>query len=116
MKEKLLELVESTQLKSDIPEFKAGDTIKVHYKVIEGTKERVQLLEGVVIKLSGAGALKTMTVRKISNGVGVERIIPLHSTLIEKIEVKEIGRVRRAKLYYLRDRVGKAAKIKEKRR
>ena len=116
MKEKLLEIVESTQLKSNIPEFKAGDTIKVHYRVIEGTKERVQILEGVVIKVSGAGVLKTMTVRKISNGVGVERIIPIHSTLVEKIEVKEVGRVRRSKLYYLRDRVGKSARIKEKRR
>jgi len=113
MKEKLIELVEQNYLRTDIPAFKAGDTIVVHYKVKEGDKERVQLFEGVVIRVSGGSVAKTFTVRKISNGIGVERIIPVNSPMIEKIEVKRIGKVRRSKLYYLRALSGKKARIKE---
>ena len=113
MKEKLIELVEKDQLKTDIPEFKAGDTVAVHYKVKEGNKERIQLFEGVVIRVSGGGISKNFTVRKVSSGVGVERIMPINSPLIEKIEVKRIGKVRRSRLYYLRELSGKAARIKE---
>ena len=113
MKEKLIELVEKDQLKSDIPEFKAGDTVAVHYKVKEGNKERIQVFEGVVIRVSGGGISKNFTVRKVSSGVGVERIMPINSPLIEKIEVKRIGKVRRSRLYYLRELSGKAARIKE---
>lgn len=116
MKEKLIELVEKEQLRDDIPHFKAGDSIKVHYKVKEGDKERIQIFEGVVIKISGGGIGKTFTARKVSAGIGVERIIPINSPSIDKIEVTKIGRVRRAKLYYLRERSGKAARIKEIRR
>ncbi|GLI56366.1 50S ribosomal protein L19 [Propionigenium maris DSM 9537] len=113
MKEKLIQLVEQNYLRTDIPEFKAGDTIVVHYKVKEGDKERVQLFEGVVIRVSGGSVAKTFTVRKISSGIGVERIIPVNSPMIEKIEVKRIGKVRRSKLYYLRGLSGKKARIKE---
>lgn len=113
MKEKLIQLVEQNYLRTDIPEFKAGDTIVVHYKVKEGDKERVQLFEGVVIRVNGGSIAKTFTVRKISSGVGVERIIPINSPMIEKIEVKRIGKVRRSKLYYLRGLSGKKARIKE---
>lgn len=113
MKEKLIELVEKDQLKTDIPEFKAGDTVAVHYKVTEGNKERIQVFEGVVIRVSGGGISKNFTVRKVSSGVGVERIMPINSPLIEKIEVKRIGKVRRSRLYYLRELSGKAARIKE---
>lgn len=113
MKERLIQLVEDSQLRNDIPNFKAGDTIAVHYKVKEGDKERVQIFEGVVIKVSGGGAAKSFTVRKVSAGVGVERIIPVNSPSIEKIEVKKVGRVRRSKLYYLRGLSGKKARIKE---
>ena len=113
MKEKLIELVEKDQLKTDIPEFKAGDTVAVHYKVKEGNKERIQVFEGVVIRVSGGGISKNFTVRKVSSGVGVERIMPVNSPLIEKIEVKRIGKVRRSRLYYLRELSGKAARIKE---
>ena len=113
MKEKLIELVEKDQLKTDIPEFKAGDTVAVHYKVKEGNKERIQVFEGVVIRVSGGGISKNFTVRKVSSGVGVERIMPIKSPLIEKIEVKRIGKVRRSRLYYLRELSGKAARIKE---
>ena len=113
MKEKLIELVEKDQLKTDIPEFKAGDTVAVHYKVKEGIKERIQVFEGVVIRVSGGGISKNFTVRKVSSGVGVERIMPINSPLIEKIEVKRIGKVRRSRLYYLRELSGKAARIKE---
>lgn len=101
--------------KTDLPEFKAGDTVAVHTKVIEGDKERIQVFEGVVIKRKGNGLNETFTVRKISNGVGVERIFPLHSPNVDKIEVVRKGKVRRAKLYYLRGRKGKAARIAEKR-
>ena len=113
MKEKLIELVEKDQLKTDLPEFKAGDTVAVHYKVKEGNKERIQVFEGVVIRVSGGGISKNFTVRKVSSGVGVERIMPINSPLIEKIEVKRIGKVRRSRLYYLRELSGKAARIKE---
>lgn len=109
------ELVEQDQLRSDIPEFAAGDTVKVHVKVVEGNRERVQVFEGVVIAIRGSGIRESFTVRKLSFGVGVERSFPLHSPIIDKIQVVTRGDVRRAKLYYLRDRVGKAAKVKEKR-
>ena len=113
MKEKLIELVEKDYLKADVPQFKSGDTVAVHYKVKEGNKERIQVFEGVVIRVSGGSVAKNFTVRKISSGIGVERIIPLNSPLVEKIEVKRIGKVRRSKLYYLRNLSGKAARIKE---
>ena len=116
MKEKLIELVEKDYIKTELPQFKAGDTIVVYYKVKEGNKERIQLFEGVVIRVSGGGIAKNFTVRKVSSGVGVERIIPLNSPLIDKIEVKRIGKVRRSRLYYLRNLSGKAARIKEIRR
>ncbi len=109
------ELVEQEQLRSDIPEFNAGDTVKVHVKVVEGNRERVQVFEGVVIARRGTSVRESFTVRKLSFGVGVERSFPLHSPIIDKIQVVTRGDVRRAKLYYLRDRVGKAAKVKEKR-
>ena len=110
-----VDLVEKTQLRDDVPEFWAGDTVKVHVRVVEGTRSRIQVYEGVVIARKGAGARETFTVRKISFGVGVERTFPVHSPVIEKLEVSRRGKVRRAKLYYLRDRVGKKARIKEKR-
>ncbi|MGL4253206.1 MAG: 50S ribosomal protein L19 [Fusobacteriaceae bacterium] len=116
MKEKLIQLVEQNYLRNDIPTFKAGDSVDVYYKVKEGDKERTQLFEGVVIRVNGGGIGKTFTVRKISNGVGVERIIPVNSPMIEKIEVIKIGKVRRSKLYYLRALSGKKARIKEIRR
>lgn len=99
----------------EVPEFSPGDTLGVHVRVVEGSRERVQVFEGVVIKRQGGGVRETFTVRKLSNGVGVERTFPLHSPIIAKIDVARKGDVRRAKLYYLRDRVGKSAKIKEKR-
>ena len=109
MKAKLIELVEQQYLRKDIPEFKAGDTLKVYYKVKEGEKERTQVFEGVVIRVNGGGIGKTFTIRKISYGVGVERIIPINTPAIEKIDVLNIGKVRRAKLYYLRGLSGKNA-------
>lgn len=112
----LMNLVEATQFKDDVPEFDTGDTVNVHVRVIEGEKERIQQYQGVVIALKGSGSKRTFTVRKVSNGVGVERIFPVFSPRIAKIEVIREGRVRRAKLYYLRERRGKAARIKEKRR
>ncbi len=108
-----LDHVESAHLRDDIPEFRAGDTVKVHVRVVEGGRERVQVFEGIVIARDGGGLRATFTVRKISFGVGVERVFPLHAPIIQKIEVVRRGDVRRAKLYYLRDRVGKAARIKE---
>ncbi len=102
-------------LRADLPDFRAGDTVKVHVRVVEGERERVQVFQGVVIRRQGAGIRETFTVRKISFSVGVERSFPVHSPLLSKIEVVTRGDVRRAKLYYLRSRVGKAAKIKEKR-
>lgn len=112
----ILQAITQEQLRKDIPSFRAGDTLKVHVKVIEGTRERIQLFEGVVIKRHGGGISETFTVRKISNGVGVERTFPLHSPKIDKLEVARRGKVRRAKLYYLRELRGKAARIKEARR
>lgn len=109
----VLHTVTANHLSSDIPEFRAGDTLAVHVRVIEGDKERTQIFQGICIKRKGGGVNETFTVRKISNGVGVERIFPLHSPRLAKIEVSRKGRVRRAKLYYLRDLKGKAARIKE---
>ena len=110
-----LDAVAAAEMKSEVPEFKAGDTVAVHVKVVEGDKERIQVFQGVVINRRGSGVNGTFTVRKVSNGVGVERIFPLHSPNIAKIERLRVGRVRRAKLYYLRSLKGKAARIKEKR-
>jgi len=110
----LINTITANQLKTDLPEFKAGDTLRVHTRVIEGEKERIQIFEGVCIRRKGGGIHETFTVHKVSNGVGVERIFPLHSPRIAKIENKKIGRVRRAKLYYLRRLRGKAARIVEK--
>ena len=109
------DLIDMRSLRDDIPDFGPGDTLKVHVRVIEGTKERVQVFQGAVIRRQGSGLRETFTVRKVSFGVGVERTFPLHSPTIAKIELVTRGDVRRAKLYYLRDRVGKSAKIKEKR-
>lgn len=113
---KLIEEITSTQLRSDVPDFRPGDTVRVHAKVVEGTRERIQIFEGVVIKRRGYGISETFTVRKVSNGVGVERTFPLHTPRVAKIEVTRHGRVRRAKLYYLRNLHGKAARIKEAKR
>jgi large subunit ribosomal protein L19 len=110
-----LDALDAQTLRSDIPAFRPGDTLKVHVKVIEGNRSRIQVFQGVVIRRHGAGARETFTVRKISFGVGVERTFPVHSPNIDRIEVATRGDVRRAKLYYLRDLRGKAAKIKEKR-
>jgi large subunit ribosomal protein L19 len=104
------------QLRTDLPEFRVGDTIKVHYKIKEGSKERIQIFQGIVIQKRGMQISTTFTVRKISNGIAVERIFPLHSPHIDKIEVVRYGRVRRAKLFYLRKAKGKAARVKEKKR
>lgn len=111
----LTDFIDNASLRDDVPEFGPGDTLKVHVRVVEGSRERVQVFEGAVLKRQGAGLRETFTVRKLSFGVGVERTFPVHSPIIEKIEVMVRGDVRRAKLYYLRDRVGKRAKIKEKR-
>ena len=112
----LIQEITNKQLRDDIPDFRAGDNVRVHAKIVEGERERIQLFEGVVIKRHGVGISATYTVRKISNGVGVERTFPLHSPRVEKIEVTRHGQVRRAKLYYLRALRGKAARIREKRR
>ena len=109
----IIKAIEAKQIKENAENFNVGDTIKVFFKIVEGTSERVQAFEGIVIAKNNGGIRKTFTVRKISYGVGVERIFPLHSPRIEKIEVIRRGKVRRAKLYYLRDRVGKRAKVKE---
>lgn len=106
---------EQAVVKNELPEFKAGDTVSVHYKIREGNKERIQVYQGVVIQINSVGANKTFTVRKISNGVGVERIFPVNSPNIDQIRVDNHGKVRRAKLYYLRGLTGKAARIKSKR-
>ncbi|MEJ5185966.1 MAG: 50S ribosomal protein L19 [Candidatus Geothermincolales bacterium] len=108
------DIVESQYLRDDIPDFRPGDTVKVHVRVVEGNRERIQVFQGVVISRRGSGTKETFTVRKVSYGIGVERTFPLHSPLISKIEVVSRGKVRRAKLYYLRQRVGKAAKVKER--
>ena len=110
-----LDALDAQSLRSDIPKFRPGDTLKVHVKVVEGNRSRVQIFQGVVIRRHGSGARETFTVRKISFGVGVERTFPVHSPNIDRIEVATRGDVRRAKLYYLRELRGKAAKIKEKR-
>jgi large subunit ribosomal protein L19 len=110
-----LDPVDAASLRSDIPDFRPGDTLKVHVRVVEGNKSRVQIFQGVVIRRSGGGVRETFTVRKISYGVGVERTFPVHSPVLEQIELASRGAVRRAKLYYLRDRRGKAAKIRERR-
>jgi large subunit ribosomal protein L19 len=112
--QKLIEDVTKDQLRTDHPAFRAGDTVKVHVKVVEGSRERIQVFEGVVIKRQGGGISETFTVRKLSYGVGVERTFPVHSPRIDKIEVTRRGIVRRAKLYYLRNLRGKAARIKER--
>ena len=112
----IIRAIEQEQLKSNIPDFNVGDTVKVHLKVKEGNRERIQIFEGFVLKRQNGGARETFTVRRISSGVGVERTLPLHSPKIEKIEVVRRGKVRRAKLNYLRERTGKAAKIKEKKK
>ena len=111
----LIQEIENNQLKTDLPDIKAGDTVKVNVKVSEGNRERIQTYEGVVISLKGVTVNKTITVRKRSFGVGVERIFPIHAPIIDSIEVTRKGKVRRSKLYYLRDRIGKSAKIKEDR-
>lgn len=110
----IIKKIEYAQLKAEIPEFRVGDTVKVYAKIKEGNRERTQAFEGTVIKRQNGGVRETFTVRKFSNGIGVEKSWPVHSPVVEKIEVIRHGKVRRAKLYYLRDRVGKAAKVKEK--
>jgi large subunit ribosomal protein L19 len=116
MSQKILELVEKSSIKSEVPDFEVGDTVDVHTKILEGDKERIQVFSGVVIARSGSGSREMFTVRRIVANEGVERKFPLHSPKIEKIEVVRGGRVRRAKLYFLRDRVGKAVRLKERRR
>jgi large subunit ribosomal protein L19 len=111
-----IELLEQRQLRPDLPKFKAGDTVRVHFRVIEGQRSRIQVFEGIVIKRQGSGVRETFTVRKQSFGVGVERTFPVHSPKIEKIEVMAVGDVNRAKLYYLREKVGKKARVREKQR
>src|ERR1700757_172100 len=111
----VIERLEPRQLRTDLPRFKAGDTVRVHFRVIEGQRQRIQVFEGIVIKRQGAGARETFTVRKQSFGVGVERTFPLHSPKIDKLEVRAIGDVSRAKLYYLRGKVGKKARVRERR-
>jgi len=111
----LTDLVDRSSVRDDVPAFGPGDTLKVHVRVVEGTRERVQVFQGAVIRRQGSGIRETFTVRKVSFGVGVERTFPVHSPIIQRIEVVTLGDVRRAKLYYLRQRSGKAAKIKEKR-
>jgi large subunit ribosomal protein L19 len=108
-----IESLEQRNMRTDLPQFKAGDTVRVHFKVIEGNRQRIQVFEGIVIKRQGSGFRETFTVRKQSFGVGVERTFPLHSPKIDKLDVVAIGDVRRAKLYYLRARVGKKARVRE---
>ena len=108
-----IRVIEMEQIRSDLPDFSIGDTLKIHYKIIEGKNERIQLFEGLCIAIKRSGVRKTITVRKISYGIGVERTFPLNSPRIQKIEISRRGRVRRAKLYYIRDRVGKSAKVAE---
>ena len=111
----IINVLEHEQLRTDIPEFRAGDTVRVHVKVVEGTRERIQIFEGLVINRKNGGVRETFTVRRIASGVGVERTFPLHSPRLAKIELMRRGIVRRAKLYYLRNLTGKAARIREKR-
>lgn len=110
----LIKYVEQSQMRTDLPAMEIGDLLKIHLKVTEGTRERIQIFEGYLIATDGGGLTETITVRRVSYGIGVERILPLHSPKIAKIEKVRSGKVRRAKLYYLRDRVGKAARIKER--
>ena len=110
----IIRAIEQQQIKQDIPDFVVGDNVKVHYRITEGNRERIQVFQGDVLRRQGAGARETFTVRKISFNVGVERTFPVHSPKIERIEIARRGQVRRAKLYYIRKKVGKAAKIKEK--
>src|SRR5947208_17179808 len=112
---KVIETLERAQVRDDLPRFKAGDTVRVHFKVIEGQRQRIQVFEGIVLKRQGAGARESFTVRKQSFGVGVERTFPLHSPKIDRIEVAAVGDVNRAKLYYLRGKVGKKARVRERR-
>ncbi len=112
----LLQVVNKSNMRTDLPEYRVGDTVKVHYKIKEGAKERIQVFQGIVIQKRGSGASKSFTVRKISNGVAVERIFPMSSPLIDKLEVVRFGHVRRAKLFYLRRVKGKAGRVKEKSR
>ncbi len=111
----LIKNIEKEQLKTDLPEIKSGDSVKVNVKVSEGNRERIQTFEGVVIAINGVGISKTITVRKLSFGVGVERIFPVHAPIVDSIDIVRKGKVRRSKLYYLRDRIGKSAKIREDR-
>lgn len=110
----IIKMIEDEQLRDDLPVFNVGDTVQVHYKVVEGTRERIQIFAGTVLKIQGEGARKTFTVRRISYGVGVERTFPVHSPRVEDIVVTRKGRVRRSKLFYIRDRQGKSARVKEK--
>ncbi len=112
---KLIKEIENKYIRNDIPDFSSGDTVKVNVRVTEGSRERIQIFEGVVIAINGDGINKTITVRKVSFGIGVERIFPVHAPIVSSIEVLKKGKVRRSKLYYLRDRIGKSAKIKEDR-
>lgn len=109
----IIRAIEAEQIRTDLPNFNVGDTIKVHVKIKEGTRERIQVFEGVVLKKQNGGIRETFTVRRISNGIGVERTFPINSPIIDKVEIVRKGKVRRAKLFYLRNRVGKAAKVKE---
>ena len=109
----IIKEIEAAQLKAEVPQFNVGDTVKVYGKIKEGNRERIQVFEGTVLKRQGGGARETFTVRKTSNGIGVEKTWPVHSPFVEKIEVVRKGKVRRAKIYYLRSRIGKAAKVKE---
>lgn len=112
----LLQVVNREQIRTDLPDYRVGDTVKVHYKIKEGSKERIQVFQGIVIQKKGNGISKSFTVRKISNGIGVEKIFPQNSPLIDKLEVVRFGHVRRAKLFYLRKAKGKSARVKEKKR
>ena len=112
----IIDTIEREQMREDLPDFGPGDTVRVHVRVVEGSRERVQVFEGVVIARNGSGASETFNVRKLSAGIGVERLFPLHSPKIDKIEVVRFGDIRRAKLYYLRGRVGKRARIRERKR
>ncbi|MBB6631199.1 50S ribosomal protein L19 [Clostridium algidicarnis] len=110
----LIRAIEAEQLRSDLPNFNVGDTVKVHVRIKEGTRERIQIFEGTVLKRQNGGIRETFTVRRLASGVGVERTFPLNAPIVEKIEVVRKGKIRRAKLFYLRDRVGKAAKVRER--
>jgi len=112
----IIRQIESEQIRTDLPDFHVGDTVKVHIKISEGNKERVQVFEGTVLKRQNGGLRETFTVRRVASGVGVEKTFPVNAPVIEKIEIVRLGKVRRAKLFYLRDRVGKAAKVKERMR